>query len=169
MNDATGGRPQHQWSTAVLNRLGLTRRRRAGHLVAARVMVGMQASLLLVLLVGCAMPDGRGDSQPDRGRQDLMAALPVGPPAILGAVASGVICAGMTPEMVRAAWGRPTRTASEGSGWHQRDTWHYAGRPHHADLMGGQTSGVQPLREWTVSFGFCRKVAFSRVLASVSH
>jgi hypothetical protein len=54
--------------------------------------------------------------------------------------------------MVRAAWGHPTRTASEGNGWHQRHTWHYAGRQHNADLMGGQAGGAQPSAEWTVSF-----------------
>jgi hypothetical protein len=153
MEDATGGRPpRRQRSIAVLNRLGLTLRRRAGRVVPARVMVGMQASLLLVLLVGCVTPDGRGDIQLERGRQDLVAAHPEWPPAILGAVASGVICAGMSPEMVRAAWGRPQRMASDRSAWQPRDIWHYAGRQSHADLMGGQTGGAQPLREWTVSF-----------------
>jgi hypothetical protein len=63
-----------------------------------------------------------------------------------------VISAGMTPEMVRAAWGRPLRIASDGSAWHQRDTWHHAGRQHYADLMGGQTGGAQALGEWMVAF-----------------
>jgi hypothetical protein len=108
-------------------------------------MVGMQASLLLVLLVGCVTPDGRGDIQLERGRQYLVAAHPEWPPAILGAVASGVICAGMSPEMVRAAWGRPQRMASDRSAWQPRDIWHYAGRQSHADLMGGQTGGAPAL------------------------
>jgi len=54
--------------------------------------------------------------------------------------------------MVRAAWGQPTRTAFEGNRWQQRDTWHYVGRQHNADLIGGQTVRAQPLGEWTVSF-----------------
>jgi hypothetical protein len=115
-------------------------------------MVGMQASLLLVLLVGCATSDGRGDTQLERDRQDLVAAHPEWPPEIFGAVASGVICAGMRPEMVRAAWGYPRRMASDGSAVTPRDIWHYAGRQPHADLMGGQSGGAQPLREWTVTF-----------------
>jgi hypothetical protein len=152
MDDGVGGRSRRQQSVAALNRLGLTLRRCTGGVVPARVMVGMQASLLLVLLVGCATPDWRGDTQLERGRQVLVAAHPEWPPTILGAVASGVICAGMTPEMVRAAWGHPLRIASDGNALNPRDTWHYAGRQHHADMMGGQTGGAQPLREWTVSF-----------------
>ena len=118
----------------------------------ARVMAGFQAGLLLLLLVGCTTPDWRGHGQQERGRQDLVAAHPEWPSGIRAAVASGVISTGMTSEMVRAAWGRPTRVSSDGSAWHQRDTWHYTGRQHNADMMGGQTGGAQPLGEWTVSF-----------------
>jgi hypothetical protein len=152
MDDATGGRPRRQRSIAVLGRLGLTISRSAGGVAPARVTAGVQAGLLLLLLVGCATPDWRDHSQPVRTRQDIVAAHPEWPPEILGAMASGVICAGMSPEMVRAAWGYPTRTSSEGSGWHQRDTWHYAGRQHNVDMMGGRIGGAQPLGEWTVSF-----------------
>jgi hypothetical protein len=120
--------------------------------VPARVMAGVQAALLLLLLVGCATPDWRDHNPLARGRQDLVAAHPEWPPEILGAVASGVICAGMTPEMVRAAWGRPTRLSSDGSAVPPRDIWHYAGRQPNADLMGGQGSRAQPLAEWTVAF-----------------
>jgi hypothetical protein len=116
--------------------------------VPRRVMAG----LLLLLLVGWTTPGWQGDSPQGRDRQDTVVAHTEWPPEILGAVASGVISAGMSPEMVRAAWGSPTRISSEGSGWHQRDTWHYAGRRHNVDLMGGQTGGAQPLGEWTVSF-----------------
>lgn len=118
----------------------------------ARVMAGFQAGLLFLLLVGCVTLDWRDHGQQELGRQDIEAAHAEWPPGIRAAVASGVISAGMSSEMVRAAWGHPTRTASEGSGWHQRDTWHYAGRQHHADMIGGQTGGAQPLGEWTVSF-----------------
>jgi hypothetical protein len=41
MDDGAGGRPQRQQSVSVLNRLGLTIRRRAGGVVPARVMIGI--------------------------------------------------------------------------------------------------------------------------------
>jgi hypothetical protein len=107
---------------------------------------------LLLLLVGCATLDWRGHGQQERGRQDLVAAHTEWPSGIRAAVASGVISAGMTPEMVRAAWGRPTRVSSDGSELNPRFIWHYAGRQHNADMMGGQGSGAQPLGEWTVVF-----------------
>jgi hypothetical protein len=152
MDDATGGRPRRQRSISVLGRLGLTISRSAGGVVPVRVMAGIQASLLLLLLVGCATPDWRGHNPLERGRQDLVAAHPEWSPEIRGAVASGVICAGMSPEMVRAAWGHPIRISSDGSELNPRDIWHYAGRQHNANLMDDQTGGAQPLAEWTVSF-----------------
>lgn len=152
MDDATGGRPRRQRSISVLGRLGLTITRSASGVVPARMRAGVQAGLLFLLLVGCAIPDWRTSGQPARTRQDIVAAHPEWPSGILSAMASGVISAGMSPEMVRAAWGHPTRIASEGNGSHQRDTWHYAGRQHNANMMGGETGGVQPLGEWTLSF-----------------
>jgi hypothetical protein len=152
MDDGAGGRPRRQQSIAALHRPDLTSGTCAGGVVPARVMAGVQAALLLLLLVGCATPDWRDHNPLARGRQDLVAAHPEWPPEILGAVASGVICAGMTPEMVRAAWGRPTRLSSDGSAVPPRDIWHYAGRQPNADLMGGQGSRAQPLAEWTVAF-----------------
>jgi hypothetical protein len=116
------------------------------------MMVGVQASLLLLLLVGCATPDWRGSGQQARDRQDIVAAHPEWPPEIRGAVAFGVISAGMTSDMVRAAWGRPARVSSSRSELHQHDTWHYTRRWHNADVIGGQTGGAQPLGEWTVAF-----------------
>jgi hypothetical protein len=152
MDDAAGGGPRRQQSVSALNRLGLTISRRAGGVVPARVMAGFQASLLLLLLVGCATPDWRGHTQQARDRQGIVAAHPEWPPELRGAVASGVVCAGMTPDMVRAAWGRPTRISSDGSELNPRDVWHYAGRQHNADMRDGQGSGAQPLAEWTVTF-----------------
>ena len=152
MDDVAGGRPRCQQPIAVLNGLGLTISHSAGSVFAARVMAGIQASLVLLLLVGCATPDWRGHNPLERSRQDLVAAHPEWPPEIRGAVASGVICAGMSPEMVRAAWGHPMRISSDGSELNPRDIWHYTGRQHNADLMGGQTGGAQPSEEWTVSF-----------------
>ena len=150
MDDATGGRPRRQRSISVLGRWGRTIGRRAGGILPSQMRAGLQAGLLVLLLVGCATPDWRGSSP--RTRQDIVAAHPEWPSGIRAAMASGVISTGMSPEMVRAAWGHPTRTASEGSGGHQRDTWHYAGRQRSADMIGSQTGGAQPLGEWTVLF-----------------
>jgi hypothetical protein len=151
MDDAAGGRPRHQRSGSF-GRLGLTISRSAGGVFPARMMVGVQASLLLLLLVSCATPDWRDLSQQARDRHDMVAAYPEWPPEVRGAVAGGVITNGMTSDMVRAAWGRPTRVSSSRSERYQRDTWHYTGRQHKADLTGGQTGGAQPLGEWTVAF-----------------
>lgn len=63
MDDAAGGRPPCQQSVAALNRLGLTISRRAGGVVPARVVAGIQASLLLLLLVG-ARPSRHAGSVP---------------------------------------------------------------------------------------------------------
>jgi hypothetical protein len=152
MHDAAGGRLQRQRSLAVLGYLGPTISRSTGGIVPVQMMAGVRAGLLLLLLVGCATPDWQDHSQQGRTRQALVAAHPDWPPAIVGAIASGVICAGMTPDMVRAAWGHPIRISSDGSAVNPHGTWHYAGRQPHADMMGGQTGGVQPLREWTVAF-----------------
>ena len=151
MDDATGGRPRRQPSVAGLNRLGFTLRRCTGG-PPAWMRAGVQVGLLLLLLVGCTTFDGRDSTQLEHGRQELVAAHPEWPPAILGAVASGVICAGMSREMVRAAWGHPLWIASDESALNPRHIWHYAGRQHHTDLMGDSTGRTQPLREWTVSF-----------------
>jgi hypothetical protein len=152
MDDGAGGRPRCQRPMPVQKGLALTISGSAGGVVAARMMVGVQASLLLLLLVGCAPPNWRGSGQQARDRQDIVAAHPAWSPEIRGAVASGVISAGMTSAMVRAAWGRPTRVSSSRSAWHQRDTWHYTERRHNTDVIGGQTGGAQPLGEWTVAF-----------------
>jgi hypothetical protein len=77
MDDATGGGPRRQGSIAVLGRLGLTISRSAGGVVPARMRAG-QVGLLLLLLVGCATPDGRSSGQPARTRQDIVAAHPSG-------------------------------------------------------------------------------------------
>jgi hypothetical protein len=107
MNNTTGGRPRRQRSIAVLGRLGLTIGRSAGGIVPARLRAAVQAGLLLLLLVGCATPDWWGSGQPAHTRQDIVAAHPEWPSGIRAAMASGVISTGMSPEMVRAAWGHP--------------------------------------------------------------
>jgi hypothetical protein len=152
MDDIAGRRSRCHRPIAVLNGLGPTISQRAGDVFATRVMAGIQASLLLLLLVGCATPDLRGYNSLEHSREDLVAAHPEWPPEIRGAVASGVICAGMSPEMVRAAWGYPIRISSDESVMNPPDIWHYAGRQHNADLMGGQRGSALLLTEWTVSF-----------------
>lgn len=152
MDDGAGGRPWCQRLIAILKGLGLMTNHSAGSVFIVRAMAGILASLVLLLLVGCASPDWHGHTPLERSRQDLVAAHPEWSPEIRGAVTSGVICAGMSPEMVRAAWGHPTRISSGWSEWNPRHIWHYPGRQHNADLMGGQTGGPQPSAEWTVSF-----------------
>jgi hypothetical protein len=121
-------------------------------MVSTRVVASVQAGLLLLLLGGWATPDGPGSSRQEHDRQDIVVAHPEWPSEIVGAVASGVISAGMSPDMVRAAWGFPTRISSDGSGSSQRDTWHYTRRQHAAEIIGGQAASEQSWVEWTVSF-----------------
>ena len=152
MDDAAGGKPRRQRSVSVPGRLGLTTSRGAGGVVPAGVMAGFQAGLLLLLLVGCATLDWRGHGEQERGRQDLVAAHPEWPSGIRTAVASGVISAGMSSDMVRAAWGRPTHLWPDESRPGRRETWFYE-RPQHAvDMIGGQAVGSLPSVYWTVSF-----------------
>jgi hypothetical protein len=152
MDDTANGRLRRQRPIFVPNARGLTIGWGPGGVLPVPIMVGIQAILLLLLLVGCSTPDRLSSRQQARDRQAIVAAHPEWPTAIRGAVASGVICAGMTADMVRAAWGRPTRISSSGSELHPRDTWHYTGRQRSADVIGGQTDAAQPLREWTVAF-----------------
>jgi hypothetical protein len=155
------GRPRRQQSISVIGCLGLTISRSAGGVIPAQMRAGVQAGLLLLLLVGCTTPDWRNHGQPARTGQDIVAAHSEWPSGIRAAMTPGVVSAGMSQGMVRSAWGHPSRTASEGSGWHQRDTWHSAGRQHNADMVSGQTGGAQPLGEWTVSFSNSRVVGWT--------
>jgi hypothetical protein len=115
-------------------------------------MAGVLGLLLLLPQISYAPLDGRGDGQQHSDRQNLVAAHPEWPPEILGAVVAGVICAGMTPDMVGAAWGLPTRVSSDGSGSHQRLTWHYEGRQDAAEMMSGLEASARPVKTWTVWF-----------------
>jgi hypothetical protein len=152
IDDSASRRPHRQRPVSILRGLGLAIRRRPGGVVPVRVMAGVQAGLLLLLLVGCATPDWRGHSQQAHDRQGIVVAHPAWLPEILGAVASGVICAGMSPDMVRAAWGRPAHLWPDGSGSSRRETWYYT-RPQHAvDIIGGQAVGSLPSVYWTVLF-----------------
>jgi hypothetical protein len=79
MDEATGGRPRRQRSSSVLSRLGLTISRSAGGVVPARVMAGIQASLLLLLLVGCATPDWGDTTRWSAASRTLWRRTPSGP------------------------------------------------------------------------------------------
>jgi len=96
VDDTRGGRLRRQRSGVVPGRLGLTISRSTGGGFLARMMVGVQASPLLLLLVGCATPNGRASGQQARDRQDIVVAHPQWPLGIRGAMVSGVISAGMT-------------------------------------------------------------------------
>ena len=87
----------------------------------------------------------------DSGQHTTFQAHPEWPQEVLAAVATGLICAGMTPDMVRAAWGHPTRISAE-DGLNQRETWFYEGRLRAVERLGGQARHDAGVREWTVSF-----------------
>lgn len=108
------------------------------------------AGLFLLSVVAGAMPDGEGEVSLDPDRQGMLQAHPEWPPEVRAAVVAGIICIGMPPDMVQAAWGRPTRTSSGEPG--QRETWHYEGRPRAVERLGGQGMHDARAREWTVSF-----------------
>jgi hypothetical protein len=132
--------------------MNLVRRGIAWGVLPARTMGGLQAALLLLLLLGCATLGSWDDSQRDHGGQNSIAAHPEWPPEVLAAVTAGLISQGMSPDMVRAAWGQPTHRRSDGRGppWHE--TWYYK-RPQHAvDMIGGRPAGALPSVYWTVSF-----------------
>jgi hypothetical protein len=152
MDNSAGGSLRRQVPGAILGRLRLTISRSAEGGFPACIVVGVQAGLLLLLLVGCTVADWRAGGQQAHDQQDMVAAHPEWAPGIRGAVVSGVISAGMSTDMVRAAWGRPTRVSSSRSELEQRDVWHYTGRLRNADVIGSQTARAQPLGEWTVAF-----------------
>jgi hypothetical protein len=57
----------------------------------------------------------------------------------------------MPADMVRVAWGVPTRTShSDGPG--QPVTWYYAGRPSVVERLAGEGLPNTGSSEWTVSF-----------------
>jgi hypothetical protein len=116
------------------------------------VIVGwMLAGLLLMLVSAGAMPSGEGEVMQETDRHSILQAHPEWPPEVRAAVVTGIICAGMSPDMVRAAWGDPTRTSGE-DGFNQRETWYYEGRPRAVERLGGQERNDAGAREWTVSF-----------------
>jgi hypothetical protein len=92
-----------------------------------------------------------GEVTLDSHQQRILQAHPEWPPEMRDAVMAGIICAGMSPDMVRVAWGHPTRMSGR-NGQSQRETWHYEGRPRALERLGGQGMNEAAAREWTVSF-----------------
>jgi hypothetical protein len=86
----------------------------------------MFAGLLLMLGIAGAMPNGEDQVMQDSWRHSTLQAHSECPQEVLAAVVTGIICAGMTPDVVRAAWGHPTCTSAE-DGLNQRETWYYEG------------------------------------------
>jgi hypothetical protein len=119
----------------------------------------MLTGVLLLPVVVVAISEGEGEVSLDPDQRDILQAHPEWPPEIRAAVMAGIICVGMPTDMVRAAWGRPTRTSGGGPG--QRETWYYDGRPRAVERLGGQEMHEAGAREWTVSFIDGRVVAWT--------
>ncbi len=115
------------------------------------IMGWIFAGLLLRPLTGLALPGEAGDVLPDAERQAILQAHPEWRADLRAALMAGIICAGMSPEMVRAAWGQPTRISPSGEA-HQAEIWYYAGRPPAVERLGGQRLGDARAYEWTVWF-----------------
>jgi hypothetical protein len=102
-------------------------------------------------MVADVMPSGAGESKLEAERQSVSQAHPEWPSEVRGAVAAGVICAGMSPEMVWAAWGSPTYISRQ-EVQEQVETWHYAGRQPAVERLGRQDVDTTQTEEWTVFF-----------------
>jgi hypothetical protein len=111
----------------------------------------MLAGILLLLVVVGAMPSEEGGVTLTLDRQGILQAHPEWPPEVRAAVMVGIICIGMPPEMVWAAWGRPTRTSGR-DGPDQPETWHYEGRLSAVERLGDHKPHDAGTREWTVTF-----------------
>jgi hypothetical protein len=120
----------------------------------------MLAGSILLLVAAGAMPSEESEVALDTYRQATLQAHPEWPPDIRAAVMAGIICAGMPAEMVRVAWGHPTRTSGR-NGPGQREIWYYAGRPSAVERLAGRGTYDDGSSEWTVSFIDGRVVAWT--------
>jgi hypothetical protein len=107
-----------------------------------------------------ALPHGEAQVPRKAERQALLQAHPEWEAGVRAAVVAGIICAGMPPEMVRAAWGRPTRISGRGAHG-QPVVWHYAGRPSAVERLGGPWRRKATAHEWTVAFSHGRVVGWT--------
>jgi hypothetical protein len=109
------------------------------------------AGPMLLPVVAAVMPAEQGEASLELNSQGMLQAHPEWPPDVRAAVMAGIICVGMPADMVRAAWGPPTRTSGRG-GPGQIETWHYEGRPSVVERLGGRGRNEAGTSEWTVSF-----------------
>ena len=116
-------------------------------------------SILLLVSAG-ALPSEEGEAVSDAFRQGILQEHPEWPPDMRAAALAGIICAGMPADMVRVAWGHPTRTAGS-AGPNQPETWYYEGRPSLAERIAGRRLKDAGSSEWTVSFINGQVVAWS--------
>jgi hypothetical protein len=111
----------------------------------------MLTSSILLLVAAGAMPSEEGEVVLDAFRQGILQAHPEWPPDMRAAALAGIICAGMPADMVRLAWGHPTRTSGrDGPG--QPETWYYAGRSSAVERLAGWGLNDAGSSGWTVSF-----------------
>jgi hypothetical protein len=120
----------------------------------------MLTSSILLLVAAGTMPSGEGVIVLDALQQSILEAHPEWPPDVRAAVLAGIICVGMPADMVRVAWGHPTRV-SGGEGQGQPETWYYTGRPSVAERLAGWGLNAAGSGEWTVSFVNGRVVAWT--------
>src|SRR5262245_38136955 len=111
----------------------------------------MLAAFILLLVPAGLIPSDQSEVALEAYRQDSLRAHPEWPPDMRAAAMAGIICVGMPADMVRVAWGHPTRTSGRG-GPGQRETWYYAGRPSAVERLSSQGMNDAGTIEWTVSF-----------------
>jgi hypothetical protein len=115
------------------------------------IPVCMLAGVMLLPLVAGAIAGDGDEVTLDAYQQGILQAHPEWPPDVRAAVLAGIICAGMPADMVRVAWGHPTRTSSnERPGQHE--TWYYDGRPSAVERLAGWEMNNVGSSQWTVSF-----------------
>jgi hypothetical protein len=111
----------------------------------------MLTGSILLLVAASAMPSEEAEIVLDASRQGILQAHPEWPSDMRAAALAGIICVGMPADMVRVAWGHPTRTTGS-PGPNQPETWYYAGRPSVVERIAGRPLLDAGSGEWTVSF-----------------
>lgn len=147
--------PCVRWVTVILSP-HVVRVARRHIAIPACVLVGV---MLLPLVAGAIVGDG-DEVALDAYRQGILQAHPEWSADVRAAVLAGIICTGMPADMVRVAWGRPTRMSVD-SGPGQRETWYYEGRPSAVERLTGRGMDDVGSSQWTVSFIDGRVVAWT--------
>jgi hypothetical protein len=120
----------------------------------------MLAVLILLLVAADATPGEESERAVVDSRQGILEAHPEWPPGMGTGALAGIICAGMPADLVRLAWGLPTRTSGRGEPG-QPETWYYEGRASAVERLAGRGMSVSGSGEWTVSFVNGRVVAWT--------